>query len=98
MKFEVETASLNTTVGKMDEELNKIIENSNRLYEALEALDGMWKGTAHDTFAAQYISDQNVLNQMCKTISEVIQGMGEARKTYEESEQSVKNEIRKIAI
>jgi len=98
MKFEVETSSLSYTVQKMEAELNKIKETAKKLYSALTTLDGMWDGAAHDTFAAQYQSDQKLLENMSRTISGVIEGMDEARKTYEQCEQSVETEIRKIAI
>lgn len=98
MTFEVETSSLNSTVKSMETELNNITEISKRLYSALNALDGMWIGTAHDTFAAQYQADQQMLRNMSKTISSVIEGMDSARRTYEQCEQSVKSEIGKIAV
>ncbi len=98
MKFEVDTSSLGSTIRSMDAELNKIASISKRLYGALSALDGMWVGAAHDTFAAQYQADQQVLGNMSKTISGVIEGLENARKTYENCEQSVETEIRKIAI
>lgn len=98
MKFEVETASLNATVKNINSELSEIIDKSNRLYEALEELDSMWVGTAHDTFSAQYKADQQILGETCKKISAVSEGLDAARKTYEQCEQSVEAEIRKIVI
>ena len=98
MTFEVETASLNSTVRNMENELNNLSQVATRLYAALEALDGMWEGAAHDTFAAQYLADQQMLGEMYKTVGRVIEGMDSARKTYEQCEQSVSTEIKKIAI
>lgn len=98
MRFEVETSSLNTTVHNMESELANIQKISTRLYAALEALDGMWVGAAHDTFAAQYLADQQMLNDMGKAISQVIDGMDNARKTYDQCETSVSAEIRKITV
>lgn len=98
MTFEVETASLNSTVRKMETELNNVSQVAGRLYAALEALDGMWEGAAHDTFASQYLADQNILSEMYKTVGRVIEGMDSARKTYEQCEAAVSTEIKKIAI
>lgn len=98
MTFEVETSSLNSTVKSMETELQKISEVSKRLYQALEALDAMWVGAAHDTFSLQYESDQATLRSMIKTISAVIEGLDKARRTYEDCEHSVKTEIKKIVI
>ena len=98
MTFEVETASLNSTVRSMEAELNKITTLASKLYTALEALDGMWVGAAHDSFAAQYAQDQQILDNMRKTIDGVIEGMDKARKKYDTCEQSVSNAIKKISI
>lgn len=98
MRFEVETSSLESTIDSMDAELDKIGQISKRLYTALEVLDSMWVGAAHDVFAVQYQSDQQKLSQMCKTISGVLEGLDEARRTYEQCEQSVETEIKKIRV
>lgn len=97
-RFEVETSSLSSTVKSMESELDNIHNIIERLYSALSALDGMWIGSAHDMFAAQYQADQQMLKNMSKTIAGVIEGMSSARKTYEQCEQSVKTEIQKISI
>ena len=98
MIFEVETASLSSTIRSMETEMQNISKIGKQLYTALEALDGMWEGAAHDTFAAQYLADQQMLSEMCKTIDGIINGLESARKKYDECEQSVANEIKKIAI
>lgn len=98
MTFEVETASLDSTVRSMESELSKIATLTTQLYAALEALDGMWVGAAHDTFAAQYAGDQQILENMRRTIDGVIEGMDKARKQYDTCEQSVSNAIKKISI
>lgn len=98
MRFEVETSSLNTTVQNMESELVNIMKIRGKLYAALEALDGMWVGAAHDTFAAQYLADQKMLNDMGNAISQVIDGMDNARRTYDQCEATVSAEIRKISV
>ena len=98
MTLEVETASLASTVRQMDAELENILTAKQKLYAALEALDGMWTGAAHDTFASQYSQDQQILTGMIRTIMSVIEGMEDARAEYERCEQSVETEIRKIAV
>ena len=98
MTFEVETQSLNATIRNMQTELSNIAKITTKLYAALDTLDAMWEGAAHDTFAAQYLSDQEMLGNMSKTISAVIQGLENARKKYDQCEQSVGTEIKKIAI
>lgn len=98
MTFEVETASLASTIKQMDAELDNILTTRQKLYAALEALDGMWVGAAHDTFAQQYYQDQQVLKDMIKTIMSVIEGMDDARTEYEQCERSVETEIKKIAV
>lgn len=98
MKFEVNTSSLSYTIQKMNEELSNITGIAKNLYAALTALEGMWEGASHDIFAAQYQNDQQTLENMTKTLSNVIKGLDEARKVYEQCEDSVETEIRKIAV
>ena len=98
MTFEVETASLNATIRNMQAEADRIANTSKNLYAALEALDGMWVGAAHDTFAAQYLADQEVLGKMQQTIMNVIKGLENARSEYDRCEENVSAEIKKIAI
>lgn len=98
MTFEVETSTLESTIRSMETELADIVEISNRLYAALEALDGMWEGKAHDTFALQYRSDQNRLKNICKKLDNAIVDLSKARQKYDSCEQSVKNKISGITI
>ena len=98
MKFEVDTSSLDYTVKSMETELSAVANLTKELYAALTAMDGMWVGAAHDTFAVQYETDQAVLANMRKTIDAVIKGMEAARKNYEQCESSVKTEIKKISV
>ncbi|MBQ2245238.1 MAG: WXG100 family type VII secretion target [Oscillospiraceae bacterium] len=98
MRFEVETASLAHTISSMDTELDKIAKVTKKLYSALLTLDGMWDGPSHDTFQMQYAQDQQVLGQLGTRITQVVQGLEDARKDYEQCEQSVKTEVSKIRI
>lgn len=98
MTFEVETSSLDHTIDAMTSELESISQISKRLYASLTALDGMWEGVAHSTFANQYLTDQEKLGEMATTISKVIEGLESARKTYEEYEQRIRNKVNKIRI
>lgn len=98
MTFEVDTSSLESTIRNMETELENIQQIRTRLYTALEELDGMWEGQAHDVFAIQYTTDQSTLQKMCQTISDAIEGLDAARKEYNSCEQSVKNKISRITI
>ena len=44
-------------VQSYQETLNQISQNREKMYQALESLNGMWQGSAHDAFTAQYQSD-----------------------------------------
>ena len=98
MTFEVETASLKSTVSSMDSELQQMTRIANRLYEALIALDGSWEGPAHDVFEAEYAKDQRALSGIRNEIIGVIHGLREARERYDKCEDSVSADIKKIAI
>lgn len=98
MKFEVDTNQLASTVQKMYDTLNDIRMAKTRMYQALESLDGMWEGVAHDTFKAQYISDDQILTNLSNTIESVIESNDAAKTAYETCEQSVLDQINRISI
>ena len=98
MKFDVETGQLNTMVQSFQESLTQISGNRERMYQALEALDGMWKGQSHDAFVAQYSADNEKMVALIKDLQQLAENMGKARQSYDTCEQEVKSAIASIQI
>lgn len=98
MKFEVDTNQLAAAVGSLQETLNEISDNQAKMYSVIESLEGMWKGEAHDTFAAQYENDNEMMAALIQDIDIVIENFGTARESYDTCEESAKDIARQIQI
>lgn len=98
MKFDVETGQVNSMVQSFKETLNQVSQNRERMYQALEALNGMWDGPAHDAFTVQYQSDNQEMQQLIKELQTVAENISKARAEYDTCEQNVKSEIAAIQI
>ena len=98
MKFEVETGQVNRMVQGFKESLTQISANRQRMYNAMEALDGMWQGQAHDVFAIQYRNDNEEVLALLKDLEQVAENMAKARQEYDTCEQQVKETIAAIEI
>ena len=98
MKFEVETGQVNSMVQSFKESLAQISANRQRMYNAMETLDGMWQGQAHDAFAVQYRSDNEEVVALLKDLEQVAENIAKARQDYDTCEQQVKETIDAIEI
>lgn len=98
MVFEVDTGRVAEAVTSLQSELDAIKKEKTAMYTALEALDGMWEGAAHDDFAAQYAADNEKLTALCTTVQSIIENISAARSAYDTCEQSVKGEISKVQV
>lgn len=90
MKFDVDTGRLARTVSNLSEKLTRIEESQKRMYTALESLDGMWAGEAHDAFKVQYVQDDRLMTEMISGIRDTITDIGSARQEYDTCEEEVK--------
>ena len=98
MKFDVETGQVNTMVQSYQETLNQISQNREKMYQALESLNGMQQGSAHDAFTAQYQLDNQEMQQLLRELQRVAENISKARVEYDTCEQNVKSEIAAIQI
>ncbi|MBR3525127.1 MAG: WXG100 family type VII secretion target [Lachnospiraceae bacterium] len=83
--------SLRTEIGQAENELGK-------MYDAVQALDGMWDGPANEAFKAQFMDDREFMEELCKTVREIIDSMDNARTEYESCENAVRQMIEEIRI
>lgn len=98
MKFEVETGQVQSLTQNFQAALTQITGNKQKMYQALEELDGMWQGKAHDTFVAQYQKDNEAMEQLLKELQEVCENIGKARQEYDNCEESVRELISAVEI
>ena len=86
MKFEVDTGQVNTAVSRMQELLNEISGERTAMFSAMQSLDGMWVGEAHDAFVTQYSADNEIVLQVINSIQEMIEKFSAARQSYDKCE------------
>ena len=98
MKFEVETTTVRSTVTRMEETIQHIAENRAGMFAAMEALDGMWAGQAHDAFAAQYVSDNELVLAVITGVQDIIEKISVARQSYETCESEAVEMIAAVQI
>lgn len=98
MKFEVDTNQLSTAVGSLQDVLNEISDQREKMYSAIKVLDGMWVGESHDAFFTQYENDNEMMTALIQDLSTVIVNFGTARENYDTCEESAKDMARQIRI
>lgn len=98
MKFEVSTDKVAATVKSMQRELAEIEKGYTQMYQALETLDGMWVGEAHDVFRSQWTRDHRQMKNLCQVLQRIVADVSTARKNYDTCEESIQAEITKIQI
>lgn len=98
MKFEVETGQVNTMYQSFKDALGQISTNKQRMYQALENLDGTWRGPAHDAFVAQYTADNEKMTGLLQELEQVAENISTARQEYDTCEEQVKQAIASIQV
>lgn len=87
MKFEVETGQVSTTVTKLQQALDNVSRSREKMFQAIEALNGMWSGQAHDVYMTQCALDNAEVLSVVAGIQEVINAVSTACQSYESCEQ-----------
>ena len=85
-------------VQSYQETLIRFLRTGRKMYQALESLNGMWQGSAHDAFTAQYQLDNQEMRQLLRELQRVAENISKARVEYDTCEQNVKSEIAAIQI
>lgn len=98
MKFEVNTTQISDTIKKLDTALSNISRNRLKMFQAIETLDSMWMGAAHDAFILQYSNDNEMMISFIEEVETVIDNINAAGQAYDTCEESVRNLASKIVI
>ena len=98
MKFEVNTTTLSGTVNKLSEKLEQINAKRMSMYNALNALNGMWQGDAKDAFTAAYEEDNELMVALIDELEQYIDNVSKARENYDTTEDRAVSLARSIKI
>ena len=88
MRFEVETSRVSGAVNRARELLENISAERESMFKAVEGLNGMWAGEAHDAFVAQCGVDNEEMLALVWELQQVVNKISDARQAYETCESS----------
>ena len=80
---EVDTDILRTQINQLEVTLARTRLALDKLNARVESLQSMWNGPAHDEFNKQYLLDRQRMENMCRIIQNIIDGMQQARLSYD---------------
>lgn len=86
MRFEVETGRVSAAVTRARELLADISSERGQMFQAIEELNGMWAGEAHDVFVAQCAADNESMMALVSELQTIVEKISAARQTYETCE------------
>lgn len=98
MKFEVDTVQVANAKTRLQVALDDVSESRRAMFQAIETLNGMWTGEAHDAYLAQFIADSEMTAAVISEIQTLINSVDTARKSYDTCEQTVKDLIAAVVI
>ena len=98
MNIEINTETLKSDAGRMNEQLTRVRTAMNNMNSAISTLNGMWKGAANQAFTAQYASDYDNMTAVCDTVGKIISDMKSAADKYNKCDSEVKSIINSIRI
>ncbi len=98
MEIEIDTDILKNDSKYMSDYLRNIRADMDRMNNAVQALNTMWKGESNKAFNAQYTSDYERMLEVCDIINRLIECINFAADKYNECEDGVKNIVNSINI
>lgn len=97
-EISINTSILSSDIEVMQQQLNVVKSDLDKMYDAVRVLDSMWDGPANEAFNAQFQLDRNDMTALCDTIQKIINCMEYAKKEYNSCEADVSSIISSIAI
>lgn len=98
MVFEVDISQVAVANRALQDAMGRVEWGRVQMYQALEALEGMWAGEAHDAFLTQYTTDNELMVGVCQEVQQVLDYLEEARETYDACERDVNDRIAQVQI
>lgn len=98
MKFEVDTTQVADTRARLQAALDSVAESRTAMLQAIEALNGMWVGPAHDAYLTQFAADSEMTSGVIGEIQNLINLVDTARRSYDTCEQTVKDLVTAVVI
>lgn len=97
-KIAVNTTVLSKDIEVLQQQLDVVKSDLNKMYNAVQVLNGMWDGPTNKVFNNQFTRDRKDMFELCNTIQKIINCMEYAKKEYDTCEANVYNIIASISI
>ena len=94
----INTNTLNREISALRSHLQAIEQDLGNMYSAVRRLDAMWEGPANEAFRAQFESDRKSMEELCKTIRQIIECMEFAKNKYNQCETNVESIVQSIRV
>lgn len=94
----INTSTLARDIELLQQQLNIVKNDLNKMYNAVRGLDSMWDGPANQAFNTQFNHDRIDMTELCNTVQKIINCMEYAKKEYDSCEAYVSSIIASIAI
>ncbi len=94
----INIGTLANDIDSMQIELEGLRTSMKNAFDSVNELDQMWNGPANDAFNQAFLTDEQLMNDMCEIIQGLIGYMENARDEYRKCESLVSAEIDSIRI
>lgn len=98
MNIEISTEHLNRDIAKMQERLDNLIAAKDQVYRCLENLNGMWEGSAKQSFNLQTRIDYMFFQGLINNLKNLIECMEYAHGEYGKCHSDVNDRIASIRL
>lgn len=96
--LKVNTDRMNSDAQTLRERLNRTRTHCRQIKEQMDALNGMWKGYAHNAVAQQFAAEYENMCALCDLFEEMIENLEGIRTEYASCENEVMNTVNALKI
>jgi WXG100 family type VII secretion target len=91
-------SALGSDISNIQSQYDAVVKAKEALMTAVNSMNGMWAGSAHDTFVSAFNNDYERIGNLCKTIDNIIKCLENAKKEYAKCEQTVRSYVDAITV
>ena len=96
--FKVNTYALNADSDRVAAKIASVRTQVKEMFQAIQALNGMWKGPANTAFAAKFAKEQREINSYLKAIEGYANSVKLDSKAYSDCENKVQSVISSLKV
>lgn len=85
----VNTATLARDTAQLTMLLANLEKDKTKMVQEIQELNRMWQGPSNQMFNAQFKTDCTSLDNLCKTVREMIRAMENAKREYDQCDNRV---------